>query len=292
MHWRILQICKRRDGNCARCSIWISKNCVLKFLSLILSQICLLGTSNMVDRNRSQGRLCRQRLLICKTLNRSWCKRRLVTVGPVMINCDQAGAKYRDHRSRSGARAAHSAEWAASAWPGPEPGAVGGVGGDSDSTQHISDCLSHTMFLLMILEPNNPLIFAIVLLPLVLAGGPISRFYYFERMRIFRILDSKHPPGCSSLLYSVHVFSICLHHLILTQKPIKSHSQIYNSCTCAVQVWHSQPGRNTQKYNIYESIYLFQFQKGAGRLGEVSQIFFSTGLMFPPAKINKDQPVV
>ena len=40
-----------------------------KFLSLILSQICLLGTSNMVDRNRSQGRLCRQRLLICKTLN-------------------------------------------------------------------------------------------------------------------------------------------------------------------------------------------------------------------------------
>ena len=134
-HWCIGESCKfvRGEMGIVRdVRFEFPRTVFFKFLSLILSQICLLGTSNMVDRNRSQGRLCRQRLLICKTLNQLM--RWLVTVGPVMINCDQAGAKYRDHRSRSGARAAHSAEWAASAWPGPGPGAVGGVGGDSDST--------------------------------------------------------------------------------------------------------------------------------------------------------------
>ena len=68
-HWCIAESCKFVE-------MWTMWNVLFKFLrtlffeflGLIFSQNCLLGTSNRVDRNKSQGRLCRQKLLICKTL--------------------------------------------------------------------------------------------------------------------------------------------------------------------------------------------------------------------------------
>ena len=82
--------------------------------------------------------------------------------------------------------------------------------------------------------------------------------------------DSKHPPGCSSLLYHIHLEKTCCRFAeaqsftsMVTQDTLKTSKNItWDSRACALKVWPSQPGRtHIQKYNIDDHFLYFSKPK-------------------------------
>ena len=114
----------------------------------------------------------------------SWCKRKLVTVGPVMINCDPGGSQSQVSRPSE-----------------PEWGQGGRLILLSERLQAAGGGWRrwwwHWQYSAHLPLPvsahdcgayNNPLIFANVLWLMVLAGVPSQYCYHFERTRIYVLM--------------------------------------------------------------------------------------------------------